>query len=199
MEPIMTRVRPRWHVRLVLLAVAFAVFAGWFAYDGIVTCPAFNRRASLYNALVVEQVRRGEWLALARAKGWPPLFSPEETGDDGRVRLHSDLGIKFQLGLAVVAALATVVLVVRVGLNRRLTVVLDDEGLLVAGRDQRIPLSQITGIDRQRWENRGIVRIEYDDERGARRHLVLNDSIHAHVAEIAAWIESQLSAARSAS
>ncbi len=198
MEPIMTRVRPLWQARLVLLAVAFAVFAGWFSYDGIVTCPAFNYRASLYNVLVVEQARRGEWLALAREKGWSPLFSPEETGDDGRVRPRSDLGIKLQLGLAAVAAGGTIVLVVRVLLNRRLTVVLDDEGLAVGG-SLRIPMGQIAAVDRQRWESRGIVRIEYADERGARRQLALNDGIHAHVAEIAAWIESHLSASRSAS
>ena len=194
METIEIHVRPRWQARMVLLAMAFAVFAAWFAYDGAVACPAFNQRAALHNSLAVDQGRREEWLALAREKGWPAEFKPEEAAASGRVRLKGNLEIRVQIGLAAISLLVVLGLTLRVVLGRRKFIILDDEGLLI-GEDDRVPLDRIVGIDMRRWDSQGVARIHYTDERGGRRHLSLNDWIHAGVAEIVERIEAQLPAA----
>ena len=192
MEPIETHVRPRWQARLVLLAMAFVVFAAWFAYDGAVACPAFNERAALYNSLPVDQGRRPEWLALAEEKGWPPQFAPEQVATDGRIRLKSNFEIRVQLALAADSLLVALVLTLRIVLGRRRSFVLDDEGLLAG--EERIPLDRVAAVDRRRWQSHGVALLHYTDERGARHQLRLNSWVHVGVTEIVARIEAQLPA-----
>lgn len=193
MEPIETHVRPRWQARLVLLTMAFVVFAAWFVYDGAVACPAFNERAARHNSLAVDEARRPEWLALAKEKEWPPEFKPEEVATDGRVRLKSDFEIRVQLGLAAGSLLVALVLTLRIVLSRRRFFVLDDEGLLVG--EERVPLDRMVMVDRRRWQSHGVAVLHYTDERGARHRLRLNSWVHVGVTEIVARIEAQLPAA----
>ena len=193
MDPIETHISSRWQLRMILVSFGFAVFGAWFAYDGAVAYPAFNRRGVLHNNLQ-EQGRRDEWLALAKEKGWPARFEIEDLDQQGRVKLKSRVDLQVQVGLALFCVVAAVALGARVVVNRGRFMILDDEGLVTfAGRC--VPLDRLVEIDKSRWERKSIAVVHFTDDLGQRRKVVLDDWIHSGMDAILKHLETELAKA----
>jgi hypothetical protein len=191
MDPMEAHVRPRWQLRMTLVAFGFAVFSAWFAYDGAIAYPEFNERARLYNTLAIERAQRDEWLALAREKGWPPRFQLEQTEPSGRVQLKSDLDLRVQIGLAILCSVAAVGLAIRVAVTHGRFLLLDENGLLTCD-GKRVDPARIVEIDRSRWERKSIAVVHYEDELGQRHKTVLDDWVYAGAAEILERIDPEM-------
>jgi len=183
MPAIHTRVRPRWQTRMVLLVAGFVLFALLFAYDGAIAYPEHNLRAERYNTLVVGESRHQEWEELARARNWPRQFPPEEIGPDGRAWGKSEFEIMRHCGFAAICLLAACLLVARLIRQRRNTVRLDDEGLLLAN-GRRVPVDCIVEIDLRRWASKDLAILSYTDRLGRWRRLTLDGWIHSGVGEL---------------
>jgi hypothetical protein len=192
-DPIETQISSRWQLRMILVSLGFAVFSAWFAYDGAVAYPAFNRRAVLHNNLQ-EEGRRDEWLALAKEKGWPVEFEIEDLDQQRRVKLKSQMDLQVQIGLAIFCVVAALALGARVVVNRGRFMILDNEGL-VTFEGRCVPLARIVEIDKRRWERKSIAVVHFTDDLGRRRKVVLDDWIHCGMDTILEHLETELAKA----
>jgi hypothetical protein len=183
MSVIQTHVRPRWQARMAMLIVAFVLFGLLFAHDGAFSYPEHNLRAEHYNALVIDGKRPQEWEEMARTKGWPLQFPPEETDADGRVKTKGQLEIVRHLILAAACFAVAVSLLVRVIRQRRHTVRLDEEGLLLP-HGRRVPLECIVEIDLRLWASKNQAVLSYTDRLGRWRRIALDGWIQSGVAEL---------------
>jgi hypothetical protein len=183
MPVVHTQVRPRWQARMAMLVAAFLLFALLFAYDGAVAYPEHNLRAERYNTLVVGANRRQEWAELARSRNWPPQFAPEDFAPDGRAIARGKLEIVRHLVLAAACFLTAAVLLVRLVRQRRHTVRLDAEGLLLHN-GRRVPVERIVEIDLRRWASRHVAVLSYTDRLGRWRRLALDGGIQSGVTDL---------------
>ena len=176
-----------WRDRMGIILLLIVGSSGWFFYDGLVAYPKYNEGAAAY-AQLAEMVREegfddadAEKEAAERWEKCAANFS----GDPKEPPKHAknvDQQIHFGVGLAVLA-LALLAWALR---EMRRVIRADDEkfdGLTTAfppfnGRVS-VKFDSVFGIDRRKWNNKGIAVVHYKDEHGRRRRALIDDYKYA--------------------
>jgi hypothetical protein len=171
-----------WKNRQTIISVALIALGAWFFYDGAIGFPKKNVRFRAHRELV-EQGRESEWAALAQKNGWPP-HAPEKEYKPVDLKGQFVLG-----GASAVAGLIALGLLVK-SLGQQLRS--DDEGICGAS-GRRVPFSAITGLDRSKWESKGIVFALFEIN-GRKGRLMLDDYKFAGAEAIIKQAEEQLAA-----
>jgi hypothetical protein len=171
-----------WKNRQVILSIALLALGAWFIYDGAIGFPKKNVRFRAYHELVV-QGRESEWAALAEKNGWPARVPEKEYKP-------VDLKGQFVLGGVCVAASLFAAGLLLAGMRQRLRC--DDE-VVYGATGRRVPFSAITGLDRRRWESKGIMVALYEVD-GRKGRLMLDDYKFAEAEGIIHQIEERLAA-----
>ena len=136
---------------------------GWFLFDGLWTYPRQRERALEYQRLKTEN-RLGEWASLAQERGWP-------AEDPGKPKTQGDI----------VGQVAFVMLLAPPGLiclfcflRARSRWIESTETGLRASWGQQLQFDQITSLNKQQWNKKGIAKVVYREGPRTRR-LVLDD------------------------
>lgn len=152
--------------RLALLAAVFLLFAVWSAYDGFYGYPRYNRIVAEARQYMQENSNwRETWEAYARQRGLPS--NPQNLREKTAFDIYSQYAM---LAITLPIGLAALITLIR-GFSR--WIAMDETGLITSW-GQRVPFDQITRLDKQRWRNKGIAVVSYQDE-GIERRLVLDD------------------------
>ena len=161
--PLRATVSPRYVRWLALISAACLFMGGWFLFDGLWTYPRQRERALEYQRLKTEN-RLGKWASLAQERGWP-------AEDLGKPKTHGDI----------VGQVAFVMLMAPPGLiclfcflRARSRWIESTETGLRASWGQQLQFDQITSLDKQQWNKKGIAKVVYREGSRTRR-LVLDD------------------------
>lgn len=164
--PVIAPTSKQWRNRILLMSF-FGIASGlWFFYDGLIEWPRRNVRAREYQRLEKEKTLE-QWPKLAAERGWPAK-------NPGRIHEDYELVMQVVIGSILCAAGAA-------GLGRyfavRHRVLTSDEKGVVSPTGVRVPYSVMTGIDKRKWDSKGIAVVRYE-ENGQRRTLVIDDFIY---------------------
>ncbi len=151
------------------IIVAMALGAGlWFAYDGFVKWP---NQLSAFQAMTAEQ-------------------------QAGQRKPHAESDIVLQQRIAIVLLAAAPLMLGFFLYRSRGSYRLTGTTLQVPGHPP-VPFEAIVGIDKSKWERKGIAGVDYMlEERGAVRRLILDDFVYDQaptdeiVKRIDAYLES---------
>lgn len=185
--PIRAKISPGYTWRLAAMAGLVWFFVAWFIYDGSYAWPKENERRWAYARLQAsgEPDWTDRWREMAREQGWSSKqpdaprsdwYTYDEAGNATPKPfwqgLRSDIGmqyvyaaIAFPFGVFFLAKYVSY-------LGRWMEV--DDDGIKTSW-GQRVPFEQITEIDKKRWRKKGIAVVHYEDEKGNRRKVTIDD------------------------
>jgi hypothetical protein len=171
------RINKTWRNKWFIMAAMLFGFAGWSIYDATVAYPAHNERVAQFQEHK-EAGRISEWPAYAKERGW----SDEDPGD-----AKSDLSIQtqwYQAALTSALGLFAIVMVLR-AMSTRLAA---EEEVLIGPKGQRVPYEQITEIDKQRWDSKGIAIVHYGSE-GQKGSVKIDDWVYRDADLVLAEVE----------
>lgn len=186
------KISREWRRRMLFLwAMVFGI-ALWFLWDGYVAWPAEAERYAAFRERFGEEVPAGgdedapsaqvlrEWREWAAEQGYPEALPKERTAADlGEQRMIGGT----LLGLAVVFA-------AWIGWNHTRSLRAEGEVVISPG-GRRVPLDAIVGMDRRKWDSKGIAYARYE-ENGRRRKLTLDDHKYAGAEAIVLEAERRL-------
>lgn len=163
--------------------------AAWFFYDAMVGYPQQVKLAQAYEELSgLESGPRAErWRELAARQGWPqlpPVKSSREIEES----------IRFQYIYGGLAALVGAAMLGYLLMARNSWVEETDTGLTTSW-GQSVDFSTVTKLNKRRWKDKGIARVDYLDQ-GKKRQFVFDDFKYDRTAigQILQRLESQLPA-----
>ncbi len=161
--PVRANISSRYRGRWGLMALFCFGFTLWFLYDGSITYPNQRARALKYQELQ-DEGRLDEWEIIAAENGWP-------SANPGEPKTEHDIGVQF--AMAATAAPVGLVFLVLFLVSRGRWMEGDENGIKTSW-GQEVQFSQITGLDKKLWRNKGIAKITYQ-ENGKKRRLALDD------------------------
>ena len=177
---IVTTLSRQWRNRMLLQTAFFTGFALWFFYDGTFTYPKHNERVAQF-ATAKERGETADWREFAGKRGWP--------GQDHPAR-YSPGEIKTQFVLGAVSAEIGLMVFVWFLISRKLKMTCD--GQTVCGvRSQEVPLDAFVGVNRRKWDRKGIAYAFYE-ENGQRRRMTIDDYKFIGGEDILKQIEERL-------
>lgn len=170
-----------WRNRQLMIAAFLAAFGLWFIYDGALGWPAKNKVHAAYEQMKEEGRTTAEWEEYSRKMGWPRK-PPEHAYDADQIRQQFYLaGLAFAGG-----ATALVILF----LSSKRTVRADEEAAY-GEKNQRVPFSSVTAVDKKKWDSKGIAIAHYRSQDGAGK-LVIDDYKYQGAEAILKRIEEHL-------
>ncbi|MFP4283622.1 MAG: hypothetical protein ACLFU2_13460 [Opitutales bacterium] len=186
------RLTSTWRNRMLFIALMILGVAAWFFYDGIITWPNEAERYERYRALGEEMVASGDapevdspevqlaWERLARQEDFSEKVPSERTEEDiaGQFKWGTGVGL---VGLAFLGW---------VFWNQTLRI-RSDEDYVYSARGKKVPWGAFTGVDRSKWEKKGIAVAEYELD-GKKGRMVLDDYKFAPAEDIIVEIERRL-------
>ena len=189
-----TRLTGTWRNRMLFIAVMIIGFGAWFFYDGLVGWPAEQERYLVYDEIATRMIEAGEaggrdslevkraWKAEAEARGWNGDKTPKErTEEKIAAQLFPWGSITAGVGLVFLGWILW---------NQTLNVRSDDQ--FVYGTNKKgVPWEAFTGMDRSKWEKKGIAVALYQED-GKEKRLVLDDYKFAGAEAIILEIERRL-------
>ncbi len=138
----------------------------WALYDGLVGWPNQRERALAYQELDQED-RLEEWRKYATERGW-------EVANPGPPKTEAAINGQFvMVGLAGVAGMWVFIHLLR-SMGR--WVETDGSGLKNS-RGHQLQFNQITALDKKKWSNKGIAKVQYQAN-GRKKKFVLDDYIY---------------------
>lgn len=156
----------RFYLRFLLIGVVTFAFALWALYDGTVAYPNQAIRANKY--IELEEAGgdewKDEWKAYAREQGWP-IANP------GHPKGPGDIIVQYIMAGG--SGSVSLVLLVVVWRSRGRWIELDG-ARLTSSWGQSFGCEEIVSIDKKRWRDKGITRINYEQE-GRKRRFVIDD------------------------
>lgn len=183
---IQANISREWKRRMIFIAAFLFLLGAWFFYDGWVGYPKKNEAYFAYQELK-EQRRIDEWPQLAQSRGWARR-PPEKAFSPGDIQGQFFLG-----GLSMALAFAALIWMYA---NRNRQLRADDEAVY-GPTGRRVPFSSITGINKRKWESKGIAVLQYQLD-GKKGKLKLDDYKYAGAADILRDIETRRGEATSA-
>lgn len=163
--------------------------AGWFFYDATIGYPKKAKIAQAWEGLAdLESGPRSErWRALAAEKGWPqdvPVKPSKEIEES----------IRFQYIYGAVATLVGAGMLGYLLIARNSWVEATATGLTTSW-GQSVDFSTVTKLNKRRWKDKGIARIDYL-ENGKKRQFVFDDFKYERsaIGQLLQQLESQLPA-----
>ncbi len=193
------KISKEWRERMTIILVLLAGSAGWFFYDGLVSYPKFNVKADAYAELVEiykadEAQLEDEWKKLALERGW-------EVDEVPKKRKNEAQQFKWGTGIAIFAAIFLLWML------REMTrkIVFDEEkfdgiSILFPLISKIVPVefSAVIGIDKRKWDKKGIAKIFYKTSAGTRNSVLVDDYKYAGSEEILFRCEKILEAKKAA-
>ncbi len=179
MEKVDAGISKEWRRRMLFMLFMVSGISAWFLYDGYITWPAEDQRFDEYTEVKQGLVDAGKidaevehddsatlqlaWKHHAAAKGYKDDMPKERT--DASIREQRVIGWVMMSGAAIFAAW--------IGWNHRLRIT--TEGDVVIGvSGQRVEIGSIVGMDRKKWDNKGIAYAIYE-EGGKQKRLCLDE------------------------
>lgn len=153
-----------WKNQKLLLFILLLGFCGAFLFDGFIRYPRKNEQIRVYKELDGEK-NKEKWEEYCRGKGWSPELDPEYIRK-GYSEMEQFIfgGITGVLGLIAFMFWFT---------QKDRVLRMDEEGVTSAS-GTRVPFGAITGIDKRKWESKGIARIRYSLD-GKNGEFVVDD------------------------
>jgi hypothetical protein len=166
-EPIIARGSGEYRFRRYLMALLLVAGGVWFAYDGWKGWPEENRQIRDLNRQMDE----------ANKTGNHDLYESINSNSLTHKTLHTDLDIRWQRILAVALPIGGVLFLIWTLFNSRGAYQLQGGTLLVPGHPP-LQLTEITEVDRSKWDRKGIAYIQYKTAGGASGKLRLDDFVY---------------------
>lgn len=149
------------------LMAAMCIAGGlWFGYDGWKGWPEGNRRHEEATANLAIAQKEGDSEKIK-------LYSEEQE----KYKLHTDLSIRMQKVLACSLPPVGILLLAWAFYRSRGAYRLSGTTLSVPGHPD-VRLDDITKIDKQKWDRKGIVYLHYTTEQGQSGVITLDDFIY---------------------
>lgn len=150
--------------RLLLIALGAMLYAAWCLYDARIGYPNKIEAREAFDAVKEEYPEdwKKEWPKVAEANDWDPDREPDELSKGDITTQWLQFAIVFPIGSYCLFSVA---------LWSRRYIGVDDTTLYSHGGVQ-VPFDQITRIDANRWETKGIAHVYYDIGSGERSILV---------------------------
>ena len=168
-------ISPGFRWRLLVVALACLLYAGWSAYDGFVAYPRINETAGIFEKYKLDfpetwnkdsEDFRNTWKNYAREHGYPE--NDKEAGqhkdDLSMIAQYVQLAITLPIGLIFAYGF--------LGTMGRW--IESDESGIATVRRERVPYDSIKRLDKRRWEKKGIAVVTYDAG-GSDKRLVIDD------------------------
>ncbi len=156
-------------MRYLALATVCLLMAAWFGYDGLVGYPAQLPAAEAYDELRdLDSAKRAEqWKQIATEKNLPKE-TPKKTAE----QLRSDIvGQYFWGGINLLVGLPALFLWLR---SRGSWVEATDDGLTTSW-GQSLRFSDVTLLDKRKWQRKGIAKATYSPAGGGQPELFVFD------------------------
>lgn len=178
-----------WRYWVIILMALGA--SAWFFYDATIGYPKKVKLTQAWEALSdLESGPRSErWRELAASKGWPaePPVKPSKEIEES---------IRFQYIYGAVSAIAGGVMLVYLLIARSSWVEGTETGLTTSW-GQEVDFSTVTRLNKRRWKDKGIARVDYEVN-GRKRQFVFDDFKYdrAVIGALLQRLEEQLPAER---
>ena len=166
-----------WRNRQLLIAGFLAAFGSWFFFDGLIRYPAMHRQYLDYQRMK-DAGGENEWHGRV----------PEDKDEKDQTQQLEWGGTAFAGALVALGVLG-------LNFNRRLR---SDDEAVYSERGKRVPFSAFTGVNRNKWDSKGIA-IAYYENGGKQRDLVIDDYKFAGAEEILKQIEAHLASKQAVS
>lgn len=145
----------------------------WFAYDGLVTYPKRLEYLVEFEKLKAEVQEPAElqnrWIALAESRDWPTERPDKD--DKNSEQIRADIQGQYFFGaLSLLLGLPALYFY----LKSRSQWVEATEGGLTTSWGQQVRFSDVTQLNKKKWDNKGIARAYYN-EGGKQRTFVFDD------------------------
>ena len=150
--------------KFLYMAIAFAAFALYCLYDARVAYPKKLEIAEAYESFDDDEAGRREWIALAESRGWS-TSAPKKTAE----QVRGDIGSQYWMLAA--AGIGSFVLLCKWA-SAKGGFMEGDETHIRTSDGKRIDLDNITGIDRKKWESKGIAVLHHTTGGGPRRFVI---------------------------
>jgi hypothetical protein len=161
---IRANVNPGYRRKLLLIGTFITLFGLWATYDAFITYPP---QLEKYNAFLElkNQGLQHQWPDVAKAQGWPEE-EPKKRNNGDFYFNYALMAFGLSIGLYVLYQGATA--------SKR-WIVLDDDNSLNTYRGKQTPLSKVVELNDSRWKAKGIAVVTYEDDKGRRQRIVLDD------------------------
>ena len=156
-------------MRYAALATVCLLMAAWFGYDGLVGYPAQLPAAAAFDQIKeLDAAKRNErWKQITTDKNLPKE-TPKKTAE----QLRSDIvGQYFWGGLNLLVGLPALIL----WLRSRGAWVESSDGGLTTSWGQTLQFSQVTLLDKKKWQRKGIAKATYSPGGGGQSKLFVFD------------------------
>lgn len=184
---------------MIIVLILLLGSAGWFFYDGAFAYPKYNEKADAYADVkrvygADEALVKEKWRALAIERHWNADDVPLKRKNEAQ-QFHWSFGL-------LVVACAFLTWMVR---DMRRVIAADDE--CFTGVDcafppfnslRKVRFASVFGIDKRRWEKKGIAVVHYKDGAGKRRAVYVDDYKYAGSEKILERCEQTLEAKKKA-
>lgn len=180
MTNLTAKISREWRDRMIIVLIMLVGSAAWFFYDGAVAYPKYNAKADAYAEIqrvyqADEALVKEKWTALAIEKNWNPEDVPKKRKDEAQ---------QFRWGsaLLIISALFTLWML----REMRRVITADDEKFVGIARTlppfnalRKVAFASVIGVDKRRWDKKGIALIFYKDAAGTRRSVIVDDYKYA--------------------
>ncbi len=193
------KISREWRDRMAIILILLIGAAGWFFYDGFISYPKYNVKASEYAKLAEvykadDALLQEKWKQLALEKGWDSEDVPKHRKNEKQ---------QFQWGTGLLIAFA--LFVFWMFHEMRKTITADDEkflgiatGLSPFSHGVSVKYESVVGIDKRKWDKKGIAKIFYKTEKGTRNSVLIDDYKYAGSEKILERCEQILAQKKSA-
>lgn len=176
--------------KFLIISLVCIGFSFWALYDGAIGFP----KKKLEPALAYEELEQKglsdseiakQWLTIAEQNGWP-LSKPKSVKDaQGSIQ---------QQYMMMAAALA-VGIPMLIWYFRTLSAWVETTPTgLTSSWGQSVEFSQVTQLDKKKWYDKGIARLNYEASGGGPKQFVLDDFkfIRGEMAKVMEWVEQHV-------
>jgi hypothetical protein len=140
---------------MLIAGVAFAGFGVWSLYDGYVKYPKVEAAFQEF----FEQDRLEEWIHVAGEKGWKKEWKKDSATGEAHIYSQWDIRTQFIMAAACLPIGLTILVRLFLTLPKKMTA---EEDAFVTTAGERIPYAAVTGLDKKKWDRKGIVIVHYE-------------------------------------
>lgn len=174
------KISREWRDRMIIVLLMLLGSSAWFFYDGAVAYPKYNVKADAYAEIqrvyqADENLVREKWKALAIENHWNPEDVPKKRKDE-------EQQFRWGTGLAILS----VIFLLWMLREMRRVILADDEKFLGIGRMippfnglREVRYESVFGIDKRRWDKKGIAVVFYKTNSGARASVIVDEYKYA--------------------
>jgi len=186
------KITPWFWKRMALMVTLFTAFALWFLYDGAIKWPKDNEIKAIYDDFVdgmlpefdkatgEEGKSIDEWKVIADGQGWTGFlkesgepkkwstYAAENGWAEKKPKGHPPHDIKGQFKWSAGCGVLALGLLVYLLANLKKSIRSDSESY-TTDKGEKILFSDITEVDKRKWDNKGLAYLRYKGESGSGR------------------------------